>query len=65
MNSLGRCSWERFDICGWRFVALPGAHDPSIFATVPVVLALVALAAAWLPAWRAGGVDPKSALAEE
>ncbi len=39
--------------------------DPLTFLTLPVVLAAVGLAAAWLPAWRAGRVDPKVVLKEE
>lgn len=41
------------------------AADPLTFLTLPVVLAAVGLAAAWLPAWRAGRVDPKVVLQEE
>lgn len=40
-------------------------YEPDVFAAVPALLALVALVSAWLPARRAGQVDPKSALAEE
>ena len=39
--------------------------DPWTFLTLPVVLAAVGLAAAWLPAWPAGRVDPKVVLQEE
>jgi putative ABC transport system permease protein len=39
--------------------------DPLTFLTLPLVLAVVGLAAAWLPAWQAGRVDPKVVLQEE
>jgi putative ABC transport system permease protein len=39
-----------------------GAHDPVTFASVPVVLALVALVATLIPAWRAARMDPVIAL---
>jgi predicted permease len=41
------------------------ATDIATFLTVPLLLALVALAATVIPAWRASGVDPMVALREE
>jgi len=39
--------------------------DPVVFVTVPIVLAGVALLAAWLPATRAPNLDPMTALRVE
>lgn len=41
------------------------AHDPVTFASVPILLALVALVATLIPGWRAARVDPVIALRAE
>jgi ABC-type antimicrobial peptide transport system permease subunit len=41
------------------------ATDAATFLAVPALLALVALAATVIPAWRAGKVDPMVALRED
>ncbi len=40
-------------------------HDPGTFLALPLLLAAVGLAAAWLPAWHAGRVEPSLVLQEE
>ena len=40
-------------------------RDLGVFATVAAVLALVGLAASWIPARRAAGIDPLTALRSE
>jgi ABC-type antimicrobial peptide transport system permease subunit len=40
-------------------------HDPGILVLAPVVLALIVLAACYLPAYRASKVDPMDALRQE
>jgi ABC-type antimicrobial peptide transport system permease subunit len=40
-------------------------HDAFTFAIVPPLLALIALAACWIPARRAASVDPMQALRTE
>jgi putative ABC transport system permease protein len=42
-----------------------GAYDPLAFLAAPALLALVALAACGVPAWRAARVDPVVALRQE
>jgi len=41
------------------------ATDPLTFVLSAAVLAAAALVAAWIPAWRAGAMDPMEALREE
>jgi len=42
---------------------VPGGRiDPRVFLGIPAILLLVAVAACWLPARRAAGVDPMIAL---
>jgi hypothetical protein len=42
-----------------------GPADPLVLATVVVPLILTALAAAWIPAWRATRIDPAEVLRAE
>jgi ABC-type antimicrobial peptide transport system permease subunit len=44
------------------FLFQTGQRDPVVFSAVPVTLLLVALAAVWIPAVRASGVNPVKAL---
>jgi ABC-type lipoprotein release transport system permease subunit len=39
--------------------------DPLTFMTVPAVMLLLAIVAAWVPARRAAGVDPMEILRRE
>jgi ABC-type antimicrobial peptide transport system permease subunit len=47
------------------FVIGVSPRDPAIFLSVPVILAVVMIAACWLPAWRAARIDPTLALRQE
>ena len=53
-------------LAGGRWVApllfRESPRDPAVFAIVTLVLLFVAIAASWIPALRAAGLDPKTAL---
>ena len=42
-----------------------GPRDPATFAAIPLLLAVIALAASWLPARRAAALDPMRTLRVE
>jgi putative ABC transport system permease protein len=39
--------------------------DPGVYVVPALMLAAVAIAAGWVPAWRASRVDPLKALREQ
>jgi putative ABC transport system permease protein len=41
------------------------ATDPLTYASMILVFLAIAALASWLPAWRAAGLDPKTALLEQ
>jgi putative ABC transport system permease protein len=40
------------------------ATDPVTYVSMIVIFLAIAVLASWLPAWRAAGLDPKTALRE-
>ncbi|HUA96745.1 MAG TPA: FtsX-like permease family protein, partial [Terracidiphilus sp.] len=50
-------------IAGFLFGVKP--WDAAAFLSAPLILVAVALAAVWLPAWRASRLDPMRALRTE
>jgi putative ABC transport system permease protein len=40
------------------------ATDPVTYVSMSVIFLVIAIVASWLPAWRAAGLDPKTALHE-
>jgi ABC-type antimicrobial peptide transport system permease subunit len=55
--------WFARVLAGFLFGVAP--RDPTIFTTVTVLLAGVALLAVWVPAQRATRLDPVAALRQE
>jgi ABC-type lipoprotein release transport system permease subunit len=41
------------------------ATDPATFVTMTVIFLAIAVFASWIPARRAAGLDPKTALLEQ
>src|SRR6267378_2415630 len=41
------------------------AADPTTYSTIAALFFIIAAMASWLPAWRAGSLDPTAALREE
>ena len=40
-------------------------NDPTVFSSIVLSVAVIALMSSWLPARRAAGVDPMEALRDE